>query len=227
MKISNFKLGVGLPLSYHMVPSAFFESFVAMVKPPFIFYRTSNGNIDEMRNNIVHDALADGCTHVIMMDTDQCYHTDTIPRLLSHKLPIVGCLVYRRYPPFDPLMLKGKINEYENITEWEKDSLVEVDATGTGCLMIDTQVFKKMQAPWFRFRKIDGKVVGEDIGFCSDLRDAGYRIFVDTSIPAGHLSQMQITDGTWKLYRKLVEAETNAHKVEHGVLTTETPPQRR
>jgi hypothetical protein len=222
LRISNFKLGIGVPLSFQMVPSAFFDSFIAMDKPPYVYFRTSNGPVDDMRNSIVRDALAEGCSHLIMMDTDQVYHPDTIPRLLAHKLPVVGCLVYRRYPPFDPLMLRGKINEYETISEWEPESLVEVDATGTGCLMFDMSIFRDVPAPWFKFKKnVGGKVIGEDIGFCSDLRDSGYRIFVDTSIPAGHLSQMQVTDGTWKLYRRLSEIRNAEQKVEHGILATE------
>ena len=220
MIVSNIHLGIGLPLSFHMIPSAFFDSFIAMVKPPFTYLRTSNGPIEEMRNNIVRAALRDNFSHLIMMDTDQVYHQDTIPRLLSYRLPVVGCLVYRRYPPFDPIMLKGTLGKYQTIAEWEPGGLVEVDATGTGCIMFDMNVFRKMPAPWFRSRRHEGAPVGEDIGFCSDLREAGYRIFVDTAIPAGHLSQMQITEGTWRLYGKLREATTKAHEVEHDVVKT-------
>lgn len=223
MKITNFRLGIGLPLSHHMIPSAFFDSFITMEKPPFVYLRTSNGPIDEMRNSLVLEAMSSDCTHLLMMDTDQMYDTKTIPRLLSHKLPVVGCLVYRRYPPFDPLMLKGEVGRYEVIEEWEPDSLVEVDATGTGCLLFDMQIFQEMPSPWFIFRRAnDGKAVGEDIGFCSDLKAAGYRIFVDTSVPAGHLSQMQITEGTWRLYRKLKDAN-RMHEVEHGIVRNAEP----
>lgn len=223
MRVSNFKLGVGIPLSFHMIPSAFFDSFITMDKPPHLYFRSSNGPVDQMRNSIVRDALVAGCSHLIMMDVDQCYHPQTIPRLLAHKKPVVGCLVYRRYPPFDPLMLKGKISEYKTISKWEPGSLVEVDATGTGCLLFDMQVFRDLPAPWFKFRKgEDGRPIGEDIGFCSELRQAGYRIYVDTSIPAGHLSQMQITEGTWRLYSRLKEAES-MHSVEHHILKTATP----
>ncbi len=217
MRVSNFKLGIGVPLSFHLIPSAFFDSFITMPKPDYHYYRASHGNIDAMRNEIVTQALKANCTHLMMMDTDQVYHPDTITRLLSHKLPVVGALVYRRYPPFDPLMLKGEIGKYQTISEWEPDSLVEVDATGTGCLLFEMEVFKKLPSPWFYFRNHDTGVVGEDIGFCSDLKKAGYQIFVDTSIAAGHLSQMQITEGTWKLYRGL--SKVNAEiEMEHGII---------
>ena len=217
------KLGIGIPLNFPSVPSAFFDSFITMNTGPYIYLRSSAGPIDEMRNHIVKAALEAECTHLIMMDTDQVYAQDTIRRLLAHDLPVVGCLVYRRYPPFDPLMLKGDINHYEIITEWGKDSLVEVDATGTGCLLFKMEVFKTMPGPWFYFRKDPekGGPVGEDIGFCHDLRAAGYRIYVDTSIPCGHLSQMIINEGTWKLYNHMKDAELKRmHETEHGILKT-------
>jgi hypothetical protein len=221
MRIGNLKLGIGIPLSFPMVPSSFFDSFITMEKPDFVYLRTSAGPVDEMRNSIVQQAIASGCSHLVMMDTDQVYDTKTIPRLLSHKLPVVGCLVYRRYPPFDPIMLKGSIGKYERITEWAPGELVEVDATGTGCLLFNMDVFRKMPEPWFAFRTVNGAMVGEDIGFCADLRQAGYRIFVDTSIPAGHLTQLIVNEGTWKLYKNISDAELKAkHETEHNVLKT-------
>ena len=219
MRVGNFKLGIGVPLNFPMVPGAFFESFITMEKPDFVYLRSSAGNIEDMRDEIVRQAIGAGCSHLVMMDTDQVYHKNTIPRLLSHKLPVVGCLVYRRYPPFDPLLLKGAIGEYQTISEWEPNGLVEVDATGTGCLMFNMDVFRKMPSPWFRSRTNNGAPVGEDIGFCSDLRQAGYKILVDTSVPAGHLTQMIVNDGTWRLYRRVKDVESK-HKTEHGDLIT-------
>jgi hypothetical protein len=78
-------------------------------------------------------------------------------------------------------------------------------------MLYSMEVFENIPAPWYQNKSniVDGsdKPIGEDIGFCSELRKAGYRIFVDTSIPAGHLSEMEITEGTWKLYRYMKEAE--------------------
>jgi len=211
MTISNFKLGIGIPTNFPMVSSEFFDSFITMEKPQFFYLRATRGNIEGMRNQLVTEALRSGLSHIIMMDSDQVYDIKTITQLLSHRLPIVGCLVYRRYPPFDPLMLKGTISKYQSILEWEPDSLVEVDATGTGCLLFDMEVFRSMPYPWFRFRQGPyGSVIGEDFGFCSDLREKGYRIFVDTSIPAGHLTHMVVNEGTWKLYSRMKEAELKA-----------------
>lgn len=207
MKITNIKLAIGIPLTWDHVPSAFFDSFIAMEKSDFTYLRANNGPIDELRNNLVERAFINGCSHLIMLDADMCYHPKTISVLLSRRLDVVGALCYRRYPPFDPIMYRGEVNHYKTIDNWQEGDLVEVDATGTGCLLFNMNVFRKMPVPWFKFRPNPsqdiGGVVGEDIGFCSDLRKAGFKIFVDTSVPADHLSTMAINGATWKLYKAM------------------------
>ena len=210
MMISNTSLAIGVPLTFPLVPSSFFQSFIEMEKPDFLFIREdSTGPIHELRNNIVEKALEGGATHLLMCDVDQVYHPRTIPVLLSRNMPIVGALVHRRYPPFDSLMMRltelddGR-NIYESIDDWEDGELIEVDATGCGCIMYQMDVFRKMPKPWFQYRQNpDGTPIGEDFGFCQDLKAAGYRIFVDTSVPAGHLATMIINTATNRLYRAM------------------------
>lgn len=216
MNISNQRLGIGIPCTFPFIPSSFFYSYAFMEKPDHIFIHADNGPIDTLRNDIVEKALKEGCTHLIMMDVDQTYPVNTIPRLLSHNLPIVGCRVHRRYPPFDSLMLKIKeiddrTNSYDSVDDWEEGELLEVDATGAGCLMFNMEVFRKLPYPWFKFRKQPGGgIVGEDIGFCQDLKAAGYKIFVDTSLECGHLATMIVNRKTNLLYRSMKQ---KAHKM--------------
>ena len=207
MKISNLNLAIGVPCTFPTVPVSFFYSFVHLERPDFTFIHADNGPIDVLRNDIVDRAIAVGATKLIMMDSDMIYHPKTITSLLSHHLPIVGALCFRRYPPFDSIMLRVNGDGYESVNEWEVDELVEVDATGAGCLMFDMEVFRKMPKPWFKFLKHPdtGAVIGEDVGFCQDLKAAGYRIFVDTSVPADHLTLMAVNQKTSLLYRSMKE----------------------
>lgn len=208
IKPTNFKLGIGLPTSFPMVPFPTMISMMQMERPDFILIPATNGPVDGLRNYIVEQALLAGCTHLLMADLDQTYPVNTIPKLLAHKLPVVGCMIHRRYPPFDPLMYRGKLSEYELFEDFEDGDLVEVDATGTGCLMFDMRIFREMPGPWFRFRLTeDGRPIGEDFGICSDLRNAGHKIYVDTSIKCGHLSTMEVTAGTHELYRAMKKAQ--------------------
>jgi hypothetical protein len=140
-----------------------------------------------------------------MCDVDMIYHPKTITNLLARKLPIVGGLCFRRYPPFDSIMLRATEDGYTSVDEWEPDELVEVDATGSGCIMYDMSIFREMPFPWFKFRADPetGAGIGEDIGFCKDLKAAGYRIFVDTSVPSDHLATIAINRNTNRLYRSM------------------------
>jgi hypothetical protein len=204
LKISNFHLAIGVPCTFPTVPAGFFYSFVNLERPDFTFVHADNGPIDTLRNDIVETALQAGASHLIMMDVDMIYHPKTIPRLLSHRLPVVGALCFRRYPPFDSIMLRVDESKtgYVSVDEWDEGELVEVDATGAGCMMFEMEVFRAMPKPWFRFQKNadTGATIGEDIGFCQDLKAAGYRIFVDTSVPCDHLTTMMVNRATNRLY---------------------------
>ena len=209
MKISNLSLAIGVPCTFPSVPTSFFYSFVHLERPVFSFIHADNGPIDTLRNDIVEKALAIGATRLIMMDVDMIYHPKTITSLLSRNLPVVGALCFRRYPPFDSLMLQLTDEGYVSIDEWKEGELVEVDATGAGCLMFDMKVFREMPFPWFKFQKhpSTGAVIGEDIGFCQDLKAAGCRIFVDTAVPSDHLTTMAVNRQTNRLYRAMKEKQ--------------------
>jgi hypothetical protein len=211
---NDFCLGIGIPLTFPFVPSSFFHTYAQMQKPEHIYIHADNGDIASLRNNIVERALLEGVTNLIMMDTDQIYPVDLIPRLLAHNLPVVGARVHRRYPPFDSLMLRAvPVDEntamYESVDDWDEDSgLIEVDATGGGCLMFDMDIFRNMPSPWFKTKvQPEGGVIGEDIGFCQDLKNAGYRIFVDPTIECGHLTTMIVNSKTNRLYRSMKQKE--------------------
>jgi len=205
MKISNSHLAIGIPCDFPYIPSSFFYSFVLMEKPSFTFIHADNGHLDTLRNDIIEKALQMGVTSLLFMDVDQVYPVDTVTKLLSHKLPIVGGKVNRRYPPFDPIMMRITDAGYQPIEDYEPGSLISVDATGTGCILYDMNIFRNLPYPWFRFQKnpANGMIIGEDIGLCQDLKAAGYEIYVDTSVEIGHLATMIITEATHDLYKAM------------------------
>jgi len=212
LKITNFKLGIGIPCSWSYVPVSFFDSFIQMDRPDFIYLPAKNGPINEMRNRIVEQALTLGCSHLLMMDTDQIYPKDTITRLLSHGKQVVHGQVHRRYPPFDNLMYSGTLNNYTNEIDYADGELVKVDACGTGCVLYHMNVFRKIKPPWFEFtpNMVDEEmkgVVGEDIGFCEKLRKINIPIFVDTSIKVAHLTMFSIDENFSILYQSLVKRQ--------------------
>ena len=212
MRVSNQRLVIGIPCSFPMVHVSFFYSFLYMERPDFVLVHADNGPVDALRNNIVERALQLGATKLLMMDADMVYHPKTVTSLLSHNLPIVAALCFRRYPPFDSIMLMLTDKGYQSVKKWEEGELVEVDATGAACIMYDMEIFRKMPRPWFRFKTHPdtGLGIGEDVGFCQDLKAKGYKIFVDTSIPADHLTTMAVNEATNKLYDQMKRQQFDA-----------------
>lgn len=225
-QITNFRLGIGIVNTQNTVYSDFFDTFITMKKPSFVYMRErgDTGQLDKLRNNIVKRARRERCSHLLMLDCDQTMPEDLIPQLLSHELMIVGALVHRRYQPFDPLMCNGEIGHFMTIDNEGRKELVEVDTTGTGCLLFDMRVFDAIPEPWFKFtdprdvpqllesypwleeENIKG-IIGEDFWFCWQAKQAGFRIYVDTSVPCGHLSLMEVSYGTYDLYKALKEVQ--------------------
>ena len=110
-------LGIGLPLTDDKVYVAFLDSWVLLDKPTFVYLKPqfpagSTNSIAAVRNDIVQQALQNGVTHLLMMDTDQTFPADLIETLLAHDKPIVAAKVHRRYPPFDPILYYKKDEKF-------------------------------------------------------------------------------------------------------------------
>ena len=216
------KLAVALPLTAKFVSNEFFFSSMRVITT----YMASNtcksfdvlapdfpGNIDAVRNSLVLKALNIGATHLLFMDTDQIYETpDMIETLLAHKKPVVGTKVHRRYPPFDPLLFRGEIGKLLNVPDEEIQNAdgsfakeLSVDFVGTGCILIDTQIFINMfpEKPFELRTDERGKPIGEDIGFCDKLKKKKIPIIADCNIEIPHLTFMAAGWAEHKIFDKI------------------------
>jgi len=205
--LSKVKLAIALPHTQDTYPSEFVDSFCQITKPAHLYLKPSGGGpIDAIRNDLVQKAMMCDCTHIWMTDTDQVYPQDTLMRLLEHDKKIVAAKVHRRTAPYDPILLRGNINNYDIVSdeEWSKDGgqLIEVDATGFGSVLLDMEVFETIARPWFVFDLYNWDTpLGEDVGFYIKAKEAGYRVWVDCSIKVGHLSRMAITEESYFAYK--------------------------
>jgi hypothetical protein len=87
---------------------------------------------------------------------------------------------------------------YKNIGDWnswlpleEKESLVEVEGVGMGCILTKTDLFKKIKKPYFEFtyNQESDDWLGEDFNLFSKFRNIGENIYIDTELSReiGHL----------------------------------------
>jgi len=207
------RLAIALPHTGQMMYWKFFLSYTLLQKPDhtllvpsFQFHgEDEKKNISQVRENLVEQAFDHACTHVLMMDTDQVYYTeDMIPRMLSRNKPFLGTIVHRRYPPFDPIVLQGTLGKYTQVPDETiyNSEVIEADALGFGCVLFELKPLLDLPQPWFcEDYTDDGKVVGEDINFCHCWKQAGYPIFVDTSIRISHLALSEVERPMYEIYK--------------------------
>lgn len=136
------------------------------------------------RNKIVKDALENGSDYLFFIDADMVFPPDTLTKLLNHNKNIVNALAFRRTKPYYPCIFKWNNKEKTYETMSYTNGLKKVDATGMACMLIKTDVFKKMDKPWYYYRD---HLFSSDITFCENARKLGYEIFADTDLKIGHI----------------------------------------
>jgi hypothetical protein len=152
---------------------------------------------------------------LMLIDSDERISLDTWHKLLDaahdKDRPIVSGLVFAAF--FDnedglrpvPTIYKMDMEKgLQPIDNYPIDELLEVDAVGTGCLLIHRSVLLDMQEKatahqgkdwaWFIEGAIDGTYFGEDLLFSKRLKSMGYSIFAHTGAILPHHKQFWLDD---------------------------------
>ena len=158
------------------------------------------------RNGIVKAAIALNADYLLFLDDDHVIDWENtskpnerygfVQTLLGHMqedpdMGICGVLYYHRGGQCLPVVMKeGKDGGHYYIREDEiTDSLQEVAVQGGGCMLINMNVFDRIEGPWF----VPEHKHGTDIQICNKVREIGKKVFCDTSIVIGHvLTKKQI-----------------------------------
>lgn len=148
--------------------------------------------VGRMRNELVQAALDGGCDAVCFIDDDHVFPPDSLNRLIAQDVPVVGALYPMRTPPYvsTGLVRVGDAGGHRGLTpdECATDGLVAVDALGMGLTLIRYDVFRQLDAPWFRVSHSHGKDIDDGMFFCASCREAGIPLAVDCGLKIGHLA---------------------------------------
>jgi len=165
------------------------------------------GNILPLqRNGAVQRMIGDW---LMFIDDDMVWYPKDIGRLVAARdevdADIMGALCFRRSAPYQPTLFMREnptSGAYNYLEDWTED-IVEVDATGMAFVLIHKRVFEMIigspMPPYgvrigmnpTEFFRWTG-VFGEDLQFCQDAKAVGARIFVDTRIEIGHVSEIEV-----------------------------------
>ena len=178
--------------------------------------REGSGLLSKVRNEIVASFLDETKAEwLFMVDSDHHIALPAFDRLIAavhdKAVPVVGGLYFgayatpqQLYPAPIPVMFRLADGElYTAVMEFPADSLIEVDAAGTGCLLVHRSVLERIrqsattdQGPnycWFIDGPVQGVWRGEDLNFARRIKETGVPIHVHTGAVLPHLKRYWLT----------------------------------
>lgn len=190
---------------------------------------------------ILHSAMNDAVSSMLkgdhdamlIMDDDCLPPTDAISKLLRHledgKDIVAGLGYMRGYPHtttagryYDegPTVVTNEKTSTAELVgfKWQDDMVVNsglhrVDFCGFPIALVSRNAFMKMQAPWFG-TELDGGSCTHDVFFGARATKAGIPIYVDSSMPCGHLAEAPVvmpeTRDFARRVRRLIEHRVSA-----------------
>ena len=162
------------------------------------------------RNKIAQEAIDEGVDYVLMVDNDVVLPEDALLNLLDDPKDV--CLgfyahrdndnIYRGrtsvcklYQPdgskyFNyPLESEYTAVELEAIKETGEYKL-QIHGGGMGCALIKTDVFRKLNYPWYdwvNYADDNRGMLSEDLYFCEGCRHHHIPVYTDTRVGCGHM----------------------------------------
>lgn len=207
----GIKLGWALPLSWPYINSCTHLSLMAMERPDFIYLEAPRGgDLAVKREAQIEQGLALGCTHFFILDADMVYPQKILKdlfNLLEKGADLASGLCWRGYPPWEPVVWdKKEQRTLLPFKDFKLGEVIEAGATGAACLLVKSEVFKKVDQPWFKFEKketekedgtIEVHTKGEDNYFTRKATEAGFKLQIFTKYDVGHMREFEIDRNFW------------------------------
>ena len=148
---------------------------------------------DAARDSLTTEVLKHNPDYILWIDADQVYPMNTPEVLMNHikdgKLVAGGItphggtghpLVYKMLHPSGICKPRAvSLNQ----------GMIQVDACGTGGVMMSPKVFEIMKSPWWRmmWNTRAGCRPGMDFQFYAHCKEAGIDVWIDTDLVFGHV----------------------------------------
>ncbi len=200
-------LAIPLERSISYASDTFFQ-FLGIAQTGIPILNFPYGRTDLVRNKMALSLLQSDFTHLLMLDIDHIHPIDIAHRLgkwviANPDIKVVGGLNFRRSAPYDPCcFIRGEDGGLYPPVVWDQ-GLIEVDAIGTGSILISKEVFTQIEPPWFYndySMVMSDQWPGEDMGFSKLCNDAGIPLYVDTTTTSPHLAHGAIDETSFRQY---------------------------
>lgn len=171
--------------------------------------------VSRQRNEIVSTFLdSTDSAWLLMLDADEVLSAQAFDKLVAAahdtERPLVAGLYFGAFdqggliPTPVPLIYAAMDGKYAALHDYPIDQLIEVDAAGTGCMLIHRSILEAIRATatehegsnwcWFNDGPINGHWFGEDLIFCRRVQAAGFPIHAHTGALLPHRKRFWLTD---------------------------------
>jgi hypothetical protein len=197
---------VVVPANYGIEPECE-QSLLQLERRGYQVWRVPGfANIDQCRNEVATDVLARGFEELFWIDADVAFHPDAVDRLRSHNLPLISGI----YPKKSRRSLASRLfPSTKEIKFGVGGGVIEILYAATGFLHTRREIYEavrrhcnlptcneqwgKPTVPYFMPLVIETErgpwYLGDDFSFSHRARQAGYKIYADTTIRLGHIGR--------------------------------------
>lgn len=185
--------------------------------------RVEGGLLSRQRNEIVKHFLDDMTAEwLFMIDSDEQLSVAAFDKLVAaahaEDRPVVAGLYFGTWPgnlipqPVPHLYRRADDGvSVAPVLDYPPDKVIEIDAAGTGALLVHRsvlQAFRDNTDPhesidwcWFRDLPVGGMWLGEDLYFCRRIRSLGFPIHAHTGAILPHRRRYWLDDRQFEALR--------------------------
>jgi len=168
---------------------------------------------DDGRNVVAKTAIEKEFDYVFYMDSDMIFPKGALLKIMqkmidpdNNAMVIGGLYNTRGDHRTNAYSWDKKNNAYESRYFDLETGMYRVDAVATGCLLLDTDVFRQMEFPYFEYwykkgPKSEKDRWSEDIVFAHKCMELGIPHYVDTDVVCRHLHNVCIIQSSKNQYQ--------------------------
>lgn len=207
------RLAVVIPC-YHWVSTTFLTNILGLINGNDVDIIVMKGvYTPQAMRHAVKEMLQHypDAERMLVVEQDMILPRDALLKHSLHTDDIVGSVYFQHAPPYHINCLFRGSDTEAGAKRWghpappmvrdmlRKPALWKCDVVGLGCTSIARRVFEEWpeDIPTFRndFKqeqaddKFTGGEVSHDVWFCTNARELGYNVYIDTSIVCNHLTE--------------------------------------
>lgn len=151
----------------------------------------SGSCLPQLRIKLVDEARRWEASHILWVDADMTFPSNSLERLLAHNKDVVGV----NYTGRRDHMPTTYLSKGEPFWMSDHDSgVIEAYHVATGLLLTKMEVFDEITLPYFQFEPDPDmpRMLGDDEYFTQKLREAGIKLHVDAELSkeCGHMGEV-------------------------------------